>query len=389
MSPRVVDDEPALRALAREAAAAPRVAVDLEASGMFTYRARLCTIQLAWGSDQVAVVDALAIPVAALAPLLGPAGPVKIVHDVAFDARVLASAGIALGNAHDTAIAARMLGRAATGLASVAMSELGVSLDKAMQHHDWRRRPLDRDMLAYLAADVVHLHALDEKLWRELAGRGIEAEVLEETRYRIASAIDSVNEPEVEPPYVRVKGVDRLSERERAALRVVAELREREAERRDVPPHRVASADALIAVARARPKTRAELARVRGVDSSSEGQSFLQSVVHAMKDAPETLPEEERARFERPRPSPEARKARKAREARLVAWRKAEAARRGVDEQVVLPGHCLQDVVDLTSLSLEELARVPGLGAFRVERDGQAMATALGKEDGARDLGSQ
>ena len=40
---RVVATDPDLRALAREAAGALRLAVDLEASGMFAYRAAVCT----------------------------------------------------------------------------------------------------------------------------------------------------------------------------------------------------------------------------------------------------------------------------------------------------------------------------------------------------------
>jgi ribonuclease D len=372
----IVTGEAELRVLVAEASAAERLAVDLEASGMFTYRARLCTVQLAW-DEQVAVVDATSAPVGMLAPILGPSGPVKIVHDVAFDARVLADTGIELGRVHDTAIAAQMLGRTATGLASLAKSELGVSLQKGMQQHDWRIRPLDHAMLGYLTADVIHLAPLERKLWSEVAERGILAEVLEETQYRIESAIEAVREPEREPPYLRVKGIDRLNERERAALHVLAELREKEAERRDVPPYRVASSDSLVAIARARPTTRAGIARFRGVDTSSGAAGFLDAVVAAMGVAPDELPAEERARFERPRPAPEAVKLRRGREARLLAWRKAEAKRRGVDEQVVLPGHCLKCAADLPSGSPDELARVPGIGAFRVARDGQAISLAL------------
>ncbi len=374
--PRVVTNAAELHGVIAAAAAAPRLSVDLEASGMFAYRASVCTVQLGW-QGQVAVVDALSAPVERLAELLGTRGPVKIVHDVAFDARVLAEAGVELGNVHDTAISAHMLGRAATGLASLAMSELSVALEKTMQHHDWRIRPMDDAMLAYLAADVVYLEQLELKLWSEVAERGIEAEVLEETHYRIACAVRAAREPEREPPYLRVRGLDRLNERERAALRVVAELREGEAARRDVPPHRVASADALIAMARTRPKSRGEISRIRGVDASPGALDFLDEIARALDGAPDILPDEEKARFDRPRPSPEAIKLRRDREARLIAWRRAEAKRRGVHEQVVLPGHCLKDAIDLASPSAEELARVPGMGAFRVERDGQAMAVVL------------
>jgi ribonuclease D len=370
------DDE--LRAIVAAAAAASRVAVDLEASGMFTYRARICAMQLAWDAGRVAVVDTLALSIGGLAGLLGAGGPVKIVHDVAFDARLLAEADIQLGNVHDTALAARMLGRTATGLASLLESELGVHIAKEMQRHDWRERPLDERMLSYLGQDVTYLAALDDKLWGEVVARGIAEEVLEETRYRLASAVEAIRSPDTSPPYTRVKGVERLAQRELAVLRVVAELREREAARRDVPPHRVASNDALLAIARERPRTAAQVARIRGIPRDiPEAGAFAEEVSRVVSGAGETLPAEELARFERPRAPAAVARARRERETRLLAWRREQAKRRGVDEQVVLPGHCVKDAIELEVYTPDELRRVPGIGAFRVERDGEAMAGAL------------
>ena len=375
---RVVARQDELRELAHQAASAARVAVDLEASGVFTYRARICTVQLAWGDDQVVVVDAQQAPVSALGALLGVSGPVKIVHDVAFDARLLAEVGVELGNVHDTSIAARMLGRTSTGLASLLESELGLQITKDMQQYDWRLRPLDERMLGYLARDVAHLHALDDKVWGEVVDRGIADEVLEETRYRLASAAAAVRSPEVEPPYVRVKGVERLAERDLAVLRAVADLREQEAMRRDVPPHRVATNAALFVIASTRPATSALFFRVPGVARGSpEAVHFAEQVLRTVADAGDTLPPEERARFERPRPPAGVTKARRERETRLLAWRREEAKRRGVDEQVVLPGHCVKDAVADELAGAEDLQRVAGIGAFRIERDGEAIMRAL------------
>jgi ribonuclease D len=376
---RVVARDDELRAVVTAAARATRVAVDVEASGMFAYRARPCTVQLAWDEGgQVAVVDTLATSIAPLGDLLGPEGPVKIVHDVAFDARLLAESGIALANVHDTAVAARMLSRLATGLATLLDVELGVHIGKAMQQHDWRLRPLDDRMLDYLAADVVHLEALEQKLWNEVGGHGIEDAVLEETRYRIASAIAASQPPEVTPPYARVKGAARLAERELAVLRVAAELREHEAERRDVPPHKIASADALIAIARARPTTAQELARVRGLPiGTPPGRAFVAALVPLLVTAGERIPEHERRLFEPVRVPVAQARLRRQREARLTAWRRGEAKRRSVDEQVVLPGHCLKDAVDADVETLEDLSLVPGLGEFRLRQDGDAILRAL------------
>ena len=360
---RVVAYEEELEDLVREAGSAQRLAVDLEASGMFAYRAAICTVQLGWQSAQhLAVVDTLAVPVTGLRHLLGTGGPVKIVHDVAFDARLLSEAGIDLGNVHDTAIAARMLGRTATGLGSLLASELDVHIGKEMQHHDWRQLPLDAAMLAYLAADVAHLEALEDSLWREVMARGIEDEVLEETRYRLASAAAAAIAPQPLPAYARIKGVAALPERDRAVLRVLADLREQEAQRRDVPPYRVASSEALVALARTHPQTAADVARIRGISTSSPAaRAFVDELARGAAGAGEALPEEERALFERPRLAPAEARARREREARMTAWRRAEALRRGVDEQVVLPGHCAKEVVGGQVATVDDLARVPGI----------------------------
>jgi ribonuclease D len=197
-APPIVARDDELLTLAREAAEATRLAVDLEASGMFAYRARICTVQLAW-EDRIVVVDALSARVAALSTVLGVGGPVKIVHDVAFDARLLAETGIELGNVHDTSLMARMLGRKAVGLSALLESELGVTITKDLQHHDWRERPIDGEKLTYLAQDVAHLPALEAKLWTEVEARGIAEAVLEETRYRIACAIEGARTPQVVP----------------------------------------------------------------------------------------------------------------------------------------------------------------------------------------------
>src|SRR5580704_11273772 len=100
---RVVTTTEEARALSQSLLGEALLAVDVESDGLFAYRARVCTVQLGWG-DRVAVVDALTADVTALAELLGEGGPVKIVHDVGFDARVLAEAGVAFGNVHDTSI---------------------------------------------------------------------------------------------------------------------------------------------------------------------------------------------------------------------------------------------------------------------------------------------
>lgn len=379
LAPRLLATEADARDAAARLGRAARLAFDLESNGLFAYRAIVCTVQLA-SDDEIAVLDALATPVTALGALLASPSTVKIVHDVSFDARVLAEAGVRLANVRDTSIAARMLGRTATGLASLLASELGITLDKRMQHHDWTQRPIDASALAYLAGDVLHLPALCDKLFAEVDDRGIAEAVDEETRYRLGQAAASVEEVDPRPPYVRLKGIDKVPEEELPILKRLADAREKKARELDVPPYKVLGPDVLFAIARARPRGEGELARIPGASSGRRARSLASELLRAVREGLAEggrIPEEEKLMIRPPRPPQAEVKARRAREQRLTAWRKATAKARGVDEQVVLPGHCLQDLASLDPKGLEGVATIPGIGAFRLARDGDALLAAL------------
>ncbi len=369
-----------VESIARALRDAPRLGLDVESDGMFAYRARICTVQIASGGA-IGVVDAAATTLAPLAELLSEAGPVKIIHDVAFDARMLASAGLLLGNVHDTSIAARLLGRTATGLATLARTELGVALDKQLQHHDWRQRPLLPEQVDYLARDVMHLEALDDALWREVREREIEDEVLEETRYRIANAAAAAREPERPTAYADAKGFDRLAPLERAVFRRLWRAREKAAAEIDAPAARTIATDALLALARSRPRDLAALAKARLSRERLEavGPALLAAIADGIAD--EDLPAGERALIEVPRPARDVLARRRAREAALTAWRRVEAKRRGVDEQVVLPGHCLKALAEADAMEVGTIQACPGFGACRA-RYVEAIAETLKRAQG-------
>lgn len=375
----LVKNADALRAVAERLAQEPRVALDIESNGMHAYKAGLCVVQLA-ARGSVVVVDPLATKLDALGPLLASKTTTKLLHDVAFDARILAESGLPLDNVRDTSVAARMLGRSATGLGSLLSSELGIDVDKKMQHHDWGQRPLDREALTYLGNDVVHLDKLADRLFAEVDERGIAAEVDEETRYRLAQATAAAGEEDTRPAYVRLKGIDKLPEEELAILRHVAQVREDKARALDVPPYKVLAPDVLLAIAHVKPRTEADLARIKGAMQGRRATSIASEILRAVAAglAEPTIPDADRALLERPRlPSSLARQ-RRAREQRLTKWRREEAQKRGVDEQVVLPGHCLQDLADLPEpATLDAIAQVPGIGAFRVARDAEALLAVL------------
>jgi len=380
--PTLVTTRDALSSLALAARAARRVALDLEANGRFAYRACVSTIQIGFDGT-VAVVDPLAPELEGhlepLRLLFSASGPVKVIHDVGFDARLLADAGLSLGNVHDTALLAQWLGRASTGLAGLAMSELGVTLDKSLQAQNWSARPLTERSLRYLAADVAHLFALDDRLWREAEAAEIVPEVLAETAYRLETAERSVREPDPRPAFTRLKGVDSLKAEDLPILRRVTMAREAEAARLDTPAGELVPTAVLLAIARARPLTARELARIKSpiarVDSSRVAEALLDAVQKGIADR--QLSPEDSAWFDRPKIAAGVIKARREREQRLSAWRKGEAKARGVNEQVVLPGHCASEAVASEPRDKEALAKIGGIGAFRVARYGEAILQAI------------
>jgi ribonuclease D len=362
----------AVARLAERLARAPLIAVDAESNGLYAYRPSLCTLQIAWqgprGEALVAIIDTLRAPVEPLAEALGPAGPPVVVHDLTLDARLLRARGVTLGNVRDTSVAARMLGRTNLGLAALVGSELGGRVDKALQNHDWARRPLLAEHLAYLAGDVTCLLPLWHELAAHVAVAGVEAEVAEETAYKLAEALFPRPGP---PAYQRVRGFERLDARGRAVLRRAYLAREAIAEGLGVPAFHVAANEWLLALALARPAT-AEAQHALGAarahpSALRHAEAWARAVREGELDddpAPEAEAQgrraEDRAWLER----------RRAREVRLRAWRRLRARERGVDEQAVLPGHCLSDVASLRDPSPASLAAVPGLGRARFERDG-------------------
>jgi len=153
------------------------VAIDTETLGLDPHRDRLCVVQLSPGDGTADVVQ---IPNGAkdapnLVRLLGDPGIVKIFHFARFDLAVLFHAfGVMPGPVYCTKIASRLT-RTYTdrhGLKDLARELLAVDLSKQQQSSDWGAETLSDAQLAYAASDVLHLHALRERLDAMLAREG-------------------------------------------------------------------------------------------------------------------------------------------------------------------------------------------------------------------------
>lgn len=356
---------------------AATLALDTEGNGMHAYRTSLCTIQLSVAlpdapAGHVYVVDPLVVTdLGPLGALLADPGREVIIHDLAFDARLLATVGVRLGRVVDTALHARFLGLKATGLSALLLERCAVTASKAHQHDDWARRPLDAEQMAYLAADVTHLGMLATSLARDARDRDIEAEIAAETAYALANAYR--DDEGGGPAYVRIRGVRDLAGSDRVVARALAHLRETLGEQWNMPVGRVISNAAIIDVARKRPRSLSELRKLADLGERRTDVAPRVMAVLAACALETDVPEEEQAWFTRGAVDPGELRLRRERENALSKWRAKESAARGVDLQVVLPGHVLADLTRQAPTTLEALREIPGIGEARVVRYGGVL----------------
>ena len=145
------------------------IAVDTETLGLKTTRDRLCLVQLSAGDGDAHIVQFTADNYDApnLKALLSDRAVVKIFHYARFDLAAIAQyLGVHAAPLWCTKIASK-LARTYTdrhGLKELCRELLNVDLSKTQQSSDWAAPDLSDAQLNYAASDVLHLHALKDRL---------------------------------------------------------------------------------------------------------------------------------------------------------------------------------------------------------------------------------
>jgi ribonuclease D len=153
------------------------VAIDTETMGLHPHRDRLCVVQLSNGDGTADVVQIAKDQRDApnLKALLANPSVTKIFHFARFDlATLYHTFGVMPQPVYCTKIASR-LSRTYTdrhGLKDLVREVLNVDLSKQQQSSDWGAQGLSEAQLAYAASDVLHLHALRERLDAMLVREG-------------------------------------------------------------------------------------------------------------------------------------------------------------------------------------------------------------------------
>ena len=146
------------------------VAVDTEAMGLVNKRDRLCVVQMCDKDCNTHVVhfpNAIYDRSSNLKKLIEDRNIMKIFHYARFDVAIIKSyLDVWTENCYCTKIASR-LARTYTNQHSLkALCEefVGLQMNKRQQSSDWGASALSAQQLEYVIHDVIHLHAIRDKL---------------------------------------------------------------------------------------------------------------------------------------------------------------------------------------------------------------------------------
>lgn len=261
------------------------LAIDTEFIRVDTFYPKLGLLQLGDGQGEM-LVDPVAIDdLACLAPVLGEAGPLKIMHACSEDLEVLTpySEG-AVGRVHDTQIGLAILGEGLQlGYQKALAQVLTIDIPKDVSRSDWLARPLSDQQLNYAALDVRHLPSLYEVVRERLKANELwhifDAECAEVCRVPKA-----INPDEIWRSHGNAW---RLSRQQSAVLQALMRWREIEAMRRDVPRGHLLKPLSLFEMAQCLPK---HLQDLRGISELNprvmrkDGEEILAVIAQAAAD---------------------------------------------------------------------------------------------------------
>ena len=242
----VIATDADLSELLKKVEAADRVAIDIEADSLHSYREKLCLIQIS--VPAVSGIDVIVDPLAGLdaEPLRGALESREIVlHGSDYDLRMLRRGmNFIAHKIFDTLVAARLLGIREFSLAALVKRYFDLELPKGSQKANWAKRPLPARMAEYAINDVRYLLPLAEKLEAEL-DRYQRRDWLRQSCQRAIEQASTERVRKNDESW-RVRGSGLVKGLAAAVLRELWQWREREAEMADRPPFHILQNEKLL-----------------------------------------------------------------------------------------------------------------------------------------------
>jgi ribonuclease D len=348
----------------------PAVAVDTEADSLYSYFDKVCLLQFSTREADY-LVDPLALKeLSALAPFL-PTMRSKRCFTREYDILCLKRDYHCFNNIFDTMVA-RILGWKNVGLGNILQERFGVMLNKKLQRADWGHRSLTAEELTYGREDTHYLLALRDLQLAELQ----RLERLDEAREEFERLTRVEPTPRHFDPegYWNVKGARELEPQALGILRELYRLRDNQAQRKS-PAIQNSLEATLVALSASAPSSQRELSRRVSEYALKRYGTVLLDAIARGRAHPQNSTPRPNSRHAAPLDKPA-----RARLDRLKEWRKKRAAARGVENDVIVPNDALITLARKNPQTVEEVARVTGLGGWKVREYGGELLSVLGKK---------
>lgn len=268
------------------------IGVDTEFLRETTFEPIPALIQLGH-EDGVWLIDPLAVaPTEALKALLGPQGPLKLLHACGEDLEIFAHwLGDVPTPMIDTQIAEGFCtGEASMGYQRLVAQRLELDIPKDATRSNWLARPLTEQQCLYAALDVAYLPTL----WAQQREALCESDKLGWVTEACQSLITTAKQPpDFSRYYLRNKQAWRLDSRQLAVLARLSAWREQEIRRRNMPRGHLANDGQLQAIAERMPKNIYALSDIQGLKPSfikRSGESILAEIQDVLAQEEHTLP---------------------------------------------------------------------------------------------------
>lgn len=261
------------------------IAIDCEFHGEGRYHPQLCLVQLSAGGELHAI-DPFEIDLTPLGEVLADASVLKVFHAAENDIPLLAEAtGQPVQNVFDTQIAAAFVGHGAAPAFTLLAERLcGVALSKKSRFTDWVARPLTQEQVSYALDDVRYLLDISSVLRGELVQR----DRLQWATMAIADMVAKAHAPRDRARlYLKLGPLKKMSSRQLAVLREVADWRDRRAAEINRPPRHVASNEALRQIVFELPRTAVAVTQLRGLQNIGDGVFSLLAAVRRALELPD------------------------------------------------------------------------------------------------------
>ncbi|HMB98947.1 MAG TPA: ribonuclease D [Balneolaceae bacterium] len=224
------------------------IAVDLEFDkNYYRYGFNLCLLQV-FDGDSCYLIDPLSenLNVDLIFPVLENREIQKVVFAFGEDLRLLHSMNCLPQNIYDVSIATSLLNYPPASLVSIISDVLEIDTGKSSQMSNWFKRPLTEQQLDYASQDVLHLLKLKEQFEKEAEQKEISSWIEEENE-----VFDRLNYTDVDDiNLIKDKDKKDLSEYEWHLFKNLMDLREKIAEKNNVPGFKIIHKNSLIEIAK-------------------------------------------------------------------------------------------------------------------------------------------